>query len=134
MIGRAVGAGLVGPGLIGGAGAVVYNDDGSATVTIKDRSGQAQTVRLEGGGKMFSCPDSTEAKISPYDVRLGRIDLTLRQVRRKEGQLERRYPDQTAPAPVVNRYNSLLRRDKRLVAAYNTTVDERNAIIDADCE
>lgn len=51
-----------------------------------------------------------------------------------ERKLETRYPDHNAPAPVADRYNALLRRDKRLVSAYNSTVDRRNVIIDADCE
>jgi hypothetical protein len=128
------GAGLAGLGLIGGAGAVAYNEDGSATVTIKGKSGGEQTVRLEAGGKSFSCPDGTEEKLSPYDIELGRIHLTIRQVRRQERKLETRYPDHNAPAPVADRDNALLRRDKRLVSAYNSTVDRRNAIIDADCD
>jgi hypothetical protein len=134
MIRRTVGAGLAGLGLIGGAGAVAYDEDGSATVTIKGKSGGEQTVRLQGGGRTFSCPDGTEAKVSPYDIKLGRIDLTIRQVRRQERKLETQYPDHNAPAPVAERYNALLRRDKRLVSAYNSTVDRRNAIIDADCD
>jgi hypothetical protein len=86
MIRRTVGAGLAGLGLIGGAGAVAYNEDGSATVTVKDKAGVAQTVRLESGGKTFSCPDGTEEKVSPHDIRLGRIDLTIRRVRRPRAE------------------------------------------------
>jgi hypothetical protein len=134
MIRRTVGAGLAGLGLIGGAGAVAYNEDGSATVTVKDKAGVAQTVRLESGGKTFSCPDGTEEKVSPHDIRLGRIDLTIRRVRRQERKLEMQYPDHNAPALAADRYNALLRRDKRLVSAYNSTVDRRNAIIDTDCD
>lgn len=134
MIRRAVGAGLAGLGLIGGAGAVAYNDDGSATVTIKDKSGGEQTVQLRGGGKTFSCPDGTEEKVSPYDIRAGRFDLTIRQVRRRERKLEAQYPSHNARTPVARRYNALLRRDKRLVSAYNSTVDTRNEVIDADCD
>jgi len=38
-----------------------------------------------------------------------------------------------APAPVVDRYNALGRRDNRLVAAYNAEVEAHNAILERDC-
>lgn len=66
---------LAGLGLIGGAGTVIYNNNGDATVKIKDdRTRKVQTVRLGGaGGKSFSCPSGTREKFEPYDIRLGRI-------------------------------------------------------------
>ena len=130
MIKGAVVTGLVGLGLVGGAGSVVYDDDGSATVKIKD-----QRVRLGGGagGKMYSCPPGTKGKLSPHDIRAGRITLPLRQVRRQERKIDKQYPGTTAPRLIASRYNGLLRRHKRLIAAYNTSVDRRNAILEADC-
>jgi hypothetical protein len=135
MIGRAATAGLAGLGLIGGAGAVAYNDDGSATVKIKDKRGGEQTVPLYGdsGGKTYSCPTDAEDRLAPHDIKAGRIKLTLRQVRRVERKIEAQHPSHAAPGPVVDRYNALLRRDKRLVSAYNSTVDRRNAILKRDC-
>jgi hypothetical protein len=130
-------AGVVGLGLIGGAGSVVYDDSGTATVTIKDRNnGTEQRVRLFGdsGGKTFSCPASTEDKLSPHDIRAGRITLTLRQVRRQKRRLERRYPGEHAPRAVIDRYDTLHRRDIRLVKAYNAEIDAHNAILEADCD
>jgi hypothetical protein len=103
-------------------------------VTIKDKSGGEQTVRLEGGGRTCSCPAGTEEKLSPHDIMLGRIGFTIRQMRRQERRFEARYPAHAAPGPVVDRYNAPLRRHKRLVLADNSTVDRRNAIIDADCD
>jgi hypothetical protein len=134
MIRRAA-AGLAGLGLIGGAGTVIYNNSGDATVKIKDNAtGKVQTVRIAGGnGRSFSCPDGERAKLEPYVIRLGRIKLTLRQVRREERKIEQQYPSDRAPHRVVVRYNALGRRDDRLVAAYNAEVDTHNAIIDRDC-
>ena len=135
MIRGVVITGLVGLGLIGGAGAVAYDDDGTATVKIKDRKpGTEQTVRLRGpGGKMYSCPPGTSDKLSPHDTRAGRITLTLRQVHREERKIDNQYPGRTAPAAVAARFNGLIRRHKRLIAAYNESVDRRNAILEADC-
>jgi hypothetical protein len=133
MVRRAV-AGLAGLGLVGGVGAVAYNDDGSATVTIKDKQGNEQTVKIGGdGGKTFSCPDGTEAKLEPIDIRAGRVKITLREVRKDLKTLEKRYPD-GAPAKVVKRYNALAKRDDKLVDAYNTAIDDHNAVLDADCD
>jgi len=40
--------------LIGGAGTVVYNNHGDATVKIKnEKTGRLQSVRIEAGGKSF---------------------------------------------------------------------------------
>jgi hypothetical protein len=132
---RRVVAGLAGLGLVGGVGAVTYGDDGSATVTITDKNGKAQTVTIKSdGGKTFSCPDGTEAKFEPIDIRAGRVQLTLRGVHKSMSALEKRYPGGKAPAGVVKRYDKLLKREHQLVKAYNETVDEHNAIIDSDCD
>lgn len=131
---RKAAAGLAGLGLIGGAGTVVYNNNGDATVKIKDdRTGKVQSVFLGGGGKSFSCPSGTHDKVEPYDIKLGRIKLTLQRLRREERGIEKRYPSNRAPNRVVVRYNALGHRDDRLVAAFNAEVDARNAIIDRDC-
>jgi hypothetical protein len=133
MLGKAA-AGLAGLGLIGGAGTVIYNNQGDATVRIKnDKTGQVQTVHLSGpGDRLYSCPAGTDDKLRPHDIRAGRIKLTLRQVRRVEHRLLRLYPN-GAPTRVVTRYNGLHRRDDRLVDAYNLQVDAHNAIIDREC-
>jgi hypothetical protein len=48
MLGK-VAAGVAGLGLIGGAGTVVYNNHGDATVKIKnEKTGRVQSVRIEG--------------------------------------------------------------------------------------
>jgi hypothetical protein len=132
---RKVAAGVAGLGLIGGAGTVVYNNNGDATVKIKNKeTGQVQTVRLNGAdGDSYSCPQGTHDKIEPHDIRLGRIKLTLQQVRREERKIERQYPDHVAPGTVVDRVRALVRRDDRLASAYNAEVDTRNAILEQNC-
>lgn len=131
---RKAAAALTGLGLIGGAGSVVYNHNGDATVRIKDGSGHVQTVQIAAAhGRSFSCPAGTHDKVAPIDIRLGRIELTLRQVRRTERSIERRYPSHSAPTTVAVQYNALLRRDDRLVSAFNTEVDAHNALIDRLC-
>jgi hypothetical protein len=52
---------------------------------------------------------------------LGRIKVTLRDVRRKEHGVLRRYPSRRAP------------REGRLVVAYNVQVRGHNAILRRDC-
>jgi hypothetical protein len=132
---RRVAAGLAGLGLVGGVGAVTYNDDGSTTVKITDKNGKVQTVNIEGdGGKTFSCPDGTEAKFEPIDIRAGRVKITLRQVHKSMDTLEKRYPNGKAPAAAVKRYNGLVKREHKLVKAYNEAVDAHNAIISSDCD
>jgi hypothetical protein len=127
--------GVAGLALIGGAGSVVYNGGGDATVKITNpESGVVQSVRLSGGdGQTFSCPPGTNDMVTPHDIKLGRIKLTLQQVRREIRRIERQYPNNVAPGHIVDRYNALSRRDTRLVRAYNVEVDVRNAIIDRDC-
>ena len=101
---------------------------------IKDKNGTVHSVQLTGvGGKKFSCPDGTHDKVAPLDIKLGRIKLTLQQLRVQEDKLDRQYPNHTAPHAVVVRYNALAHRDDLLVAAFNAQVDAHNAIIDRDC-
>jgi hypothetical protein len=134
VIRRAIAGGLAGLGLIGGTASVVYNSNGDATVKIKDSTGKVQTVNIGGaGGQTFSCPSGTHSKLEPYDIKAGRIKLTLQQVRRQEKRIEQQYPGHQAPDPVVTRYRALSRQDDRLVAAFNAAIDAHNAILDQDC-
>ncbi len=120
---------------MGGVGAVTYSDDGTATVKITDKQGKVHTVTIEGdGGQTFSCPDGTQAKFEPIDIRAGRVKITLQQVHKKMDTLEKRYPEHRAPAAAVRRYNGLLTREHPLVKAYNDAVDEHNAILTSDCD
>jgi hypothetical protein len=58
---------------------------------------------------------------------------TRREVRKNLNALEKRYPD-GAPTKVVKRYNKLAKRDDQLVEAYNTAIDEHNAVLESDCD
>jgi hypothetical protein len=125
----------VGLGLVSGAGKVAYDKNGGATVKITDsKTGQVQTVHIAAGGKGFSCPAGTRAKLEPGVIQLGRIELTLQKVRGQEHAIETRYPGRVAPHAVVVRYKALVRREGRLVAAYNADVDTHNAVIDRTCK
>lgn len=129
-----VAAGLAGLGLVGGAAAVSYKDDGTAEVTVTNKQGQVESVTIAGGnGKTYSCPAGTDSKLEPVDVRAGRIKITMRQLRRQIKALDARYPDHRAPAEVADRYNRMVKRDHRLVDAFNEAIDEHNAILEADC-
>jgi hypothetical protein len=129
-----VAAGVAGLGLIGGVGTVAYNNHGDATVKIKnDQTGRVQRVRIDAGGKEFSCPLGIDDKLKPYDLAAGRIKLTLLGVRRQVRTILRQYPSQEAPGSVVNRFDALQRRDDKLVAAYNVEIRGHNAIIRRDC-
>lgn len=126
-------AGVAGLGLIGGVGTVVYNNHGDATVKIKnEKTGRVQSVRIEAGGREFVCPMGINEKLKPYDLAAGRIKLTLLRVRRVENALLRRYPSGASDA-VVTHFNTLKRRDDRLVAAYDREIRGHNAIIRSDC-
>ncbi len=128
-------AGAVGLGLIGGVGAVAYDDDGNATVTVTEENGKKHSVQIGGaGGKRFSCPDGTEATLEPIDIRAGRAKITLRQVKKKIVRIEKRYPSGQAPGKVVDRYNKLVKRHGGLVDAYNTAIDQHNAVLEQECE
>ena len=129
-------AGAVGLGLVGGVGAVTYDDSGTPTVTVKDKKGREQSVRLtgEGDGKGYDCPRGTTDKLKPHDRRAGRIKITLRQVGKERRSIEAQYPGRTAPAEVAGRYNALVRRHNRLVTAFNSEVKKRNAVLEAECD
>jgi hypothetical protein len=132
---RRIAAGLTGLGLIGGAGAVAYNDDGSAKVTITDKQGRKESVTIGGGGgQSFTCPDGTQAKLEPIDLRAGRVKITLRHVDKRLDAMGKRYPGGKGPHDAVVRYNALVKRNHRLVRAYNAAIDEHNAVLNSDCE
>jgi hypothetical protein len=78
--------------------------------------------------------DGIDDRLLPYDVRAGRITLTLRQVRKQEKAIEKARPDGNASKAVSQRYVRLTRKDARLVDLFNDTVDERNAILERDCD
>jgi hypothetical protein len=130
---RKAAAGLAGLGLIGGAGAVVYNHNGDAAVKIRQGSGRVQSVRISAGGRTFSCPFGTRDKLKPHDIMLGRIKPALRGVRRKEHVFLLRYPSRRAPDAVVRRFNVLKRHEARLVTAYNAQARAHNAILERAC-
>ena len=132
MLKRGV-AGLVGLGLVGGAGAAGYSDDGSPTV--KTRTSVATINRRARDSGQGALPPAAAHKLWPHDIRAGRITLTLRRVRRREKAIERRYPsrDDALPCTVANARRPR-RRDDRLVAAFNEQIKRRNAIIDEECE
>ena len=142
-------AGLIGLGIVGGAGAVTYGDDGTAEVTITDAQGHEETVEIAGdNGKVFMCPDGTDALLEPIDIEAGRIKITMRRVGKRMDandknidSIDKRYPGREAPGDVVDRYNRLVKRDKRLVKrhnrltdAYNAQIDKHNAVLDSECE
>jgi hypothetical protein len=127
-------AAVAGLGLIGGVGSVVYDNGGDATVKIRnEKTGVVQSVTIGGDGQRFSCPAGTREKLEAHTIQAGRIKITQQQVRRQLRKLEAKYPDNVAPGPVVDRYNALVRRDERLLDAYNAEVDAHNAILDRDC-
>ncbi len=131
---KQVAASVVGLGLIGGVGAVAYDKDGTAKVTVTDKAGHKETVTISGGGKSFSCPDGTDAKLEPIDIEAGRAKITLRHVRESMSAIEKRYPDHRAPHKVVTRYNRLVTREGKLVDAYNSAIDRHNAVLKSDCD
>ena len=134
IVRKAVGA-LVTLGLVGGAGAVAYDSDGTATVTVTDEQGREESVQIKGdGGQSFSCPEGIEARVEPIDIEAGRVKVTLRRVRKQLKAIDRRYPGKAAPADVADRYNGLVKRENRLVDAYNDSIGEHNAVLTADCE
>jgi len=133
MIRGLIGTGLAGLGIVGGVAAIHYSDNGSATVTVKNH-GVTRTVKLRGaGGPTYSCPVGTVSKLRPVDILSGRIKLTIHDVERKLKPLKARYPGGTAPGAVVRYYNGLVRRDRRLVRAFNDSVAQHNRIIRTDC-
>ena len=136
MLRELVVTGGVGLGLVGGVGAVTYDDDGDAKVTITDgKTGKKASVELRAGdGKTFMCPATASERVDASNIRAGRVKITMRRVRGSIKALERRYPSGEAPGVVVDRYNGLARRHKRLVRAFNVEVERHNAIIEAECD
>ena len=131
---REAAAGVVGLGLIGGVGSVVYEDDGTTKVTITDKSGKEQTVSLDGSGPAFTCPPEANARIEEIDVESGRVKLTLQKVEEDLEAIEERYPKKSKPpARVVKRYRQLTKQHKGLVKAFNATIDEHNAVLEKEC-
>jgi hypothetical protein len=60
------------------------------------------TVVIKGDdGTRFSCPEATSDQLKPYDIKAGRIKLTLLSVRRSEHAIERRYPRHVAAHAAV---------------------------------
>ena len=105
------------------------------------------TVRLRVG-KTYDCPPGTADKLHPVDQTLGKLQLDLGTTRqelhdelRQLHQLDKRYPDHTAPTQAVaDEYKRLLRtarsldaREGRLVRSYNSGVDDHNRIVDTNC-
>jgi hypothetical protein len=110
---RWIATGAAALGLIGGAGAVAYHDDGSATVKIKnDKTGQTQSVDLKGdeSGPSYMCDSDPTEHLKQYDVELGRIKITM----------------QGAQAD-PSRYN-------QLVDAFNALNDERSQVLEDECD
>jgi len=98
MIRGLIGTGLAGLGIVGGAAAIHYSDNGSATVKVKDH-GVTRTVKLGGaGGATYSCPASADRKLRPIDISSGRIKLTLHDVRSELRQLDA-YPTSRRSRP-----------------------------------
>jgi len=129
-----IAAGLAALGVLAGAGAVTYDSDGSATVTVKDQGIERKvTLPMQAGGPNYKCPDDIKEKLSPYDILAGRMRLASQDVRRDLKALEARYPDRDAPVSVIRQYHAMAQRDDRLVNRYNRAIDKRNAAIAADC-
>ncbi len=128
-------AGVVGLGLVGGVGAVTYDDGGNATVTVTDKKGHKESVQIGGSnGKSYSCPDGTEAKLEPIDIHAGRVKITLRRVKKRIDAIEARYPSGEAPGKVVDRYRALGKRENKLVDAFNSAIDQHNAVLKENCD
>lgn len=106
---RWIATGAAALGLIGGAGAVVYNGDGSATVKIKGDDGVTHTTTLptDSNGPDYWCDDTASKHLKEYDVELGRIKVT-----------QEAHPE---------RYNDLVDEFNRLNA-------ERNQVLETECQ
>jgi hypothetical protein len=129
---RRIIGGLVGLGLIAGAGSVAYNKHG-ATVQIKGPNGQTQTVHLAFGKKHFQCPSGEDSKLNPVLIRQGRIKLTVNSLETQLERIDHKYPGKHAPHSVVMRYTADVSRGKRLLKAYRASVHEYNAMLTRDC-
>jgi hypothetical protein len=126
----------------------------SVTVTVQSTASapatqnKKATVRLRFDGKTYECRAGTANKLHPIDERAGGLQLELTSVRRTLAQTVRRlkeldklYPDHTAPTQaIVNNYNGLVRKERRLAAresslvhAYNDAANAHNHVLESDC-
>jgi len=131
---RGIIGGLIGLGLIGGVGSVVFNHHG-ATVQIRDKNGHVQSVHLDFGKQHFQCPSGEEAKLQPLLIRQGRIKLTLQGVEKDLQQVTKQYPGKHPHVPhkVLVHVTAEYARFKALVKAYHSAVHQYNAMLDRDC-
>jgi hypothetical protein len=138
---RRIIAGIAGLGLIGGVATVVHNNHG-ATVRIRGRNGQMQSVHIPFGKKQYQCPPDENKKLNPILIRQARIQLTVKEVMADIRRLKAKYPYPGAHGSrqAVARYNAgvkpinaAARRGQRLLAAGNATVNEYNSILHRDC-
>lgn len=138
MIKGLIATGVVGLGLVGGAGAVTYSDDGTATVRIdehntpKDSSDDARTT-FKTGGKTYSCPTRLGDRLESGDIKAGRIEITMKRNRKRLDAIDKANPDRVLPPAVYDEYQRRSKRDKALVAAFNDQVDLHNAILEVNC-
>jgi hypothetical protein len=137
MVRGIIATGVVGLGLVGGAGAVTYNDDGTATVSIDERntpkdSSDDARVTFKTSGKTHSCPPGLGDQLASGDIKAGRIKITLKRNRKQLRAIEKAHPN-GAPPDVYAEYQRRAKRDDALVAAYNDEVDLHNAILEENC-
>jgi hypothetical protein len=125
-------AALIGLGVVGGVGTVVYNHNG-ATVKIKGSNGQVQNVHISFSGKQFDCPAGTDKKANPVIIESAKIKLTIKKVSRELQTLKQKYRGTSPSRRAIAQYNALVRRGRKLVSAYNAEADRYNAIIRRDC-
>lgn len=135
---RGIAATVVGLGLIGGVGAVTY-DDGTATVSIDEhntpdnKEDDARVTLTTAAGDEYSCPADIHEKLKASNLESGRIKLTLKRVRKRVDAIEKANPDNTLPSKVYDEYRRLQKRDDALVDRFNVRVDRHNAILKANC-
>ena len=135
---RGIVTGVVGLGLIGGAGSVAYHDDGTATVKVDERNtpGDASDdarVTFKASGNKYSCPPGVRDQLEPGDIKAGRIKITMKRNRQQVHVIEKAHPDRVLPPAVYDKYQLLAKRDKALVAAFNDQVAHHNAILKVNC-
>lgn len=133
---RRIIAGLAGLGLVAGAGSVAYNHNG-ATVRIKGRNGQVQSVHIGLSGRQYSCPSGEHDKLNPLLIQAGRIKLTLNGVEAKLHRIVAKYRTRSrfahAPRQVRERFAAELTQRKRLASAFNAAGHRYNTLLHADC-
>lgn len=105
---------------------MVYDHHGNATVSIRTKNGEVRRIKIDNrGGAAYTCPADVHDDLKQEDITLGRIKLTLLDVRHQESKIMRQYPNE-APLAVQERFVALNDRDSRLVRAYNAEVRQRN--------